>query len=201
MKISTKKILIFLMFCFGTNRIAALSGLVNVADYQEYKIGDKIDSLNGVYVYFNGSVSHVLGRNVAEDGYNLGLKYQCVEFVKRYYYEYLNHKMPDSYGHAMDFFDNGLADGEWNAQRGLIQYHNSGKSKPEVNDLIVFKALPDEPFGHVAIVSAVYDDGIEIIQQNPIPGVGSREVIGLENNEDQWIISNDRIVGWLRKED
>lgn len=63
---------------------------------QEFSIGQKVDSLNGVYAFYNGEVNHVLERNITTDGYNLGLKYQCVEFVKRYYYEYLGHKMPDS---------------------------------------------------------------------------------------------------------
>jgi hypothetical protein len=61
-------------------------------------------------VYYNGGVANVVGRNVSVDGYNLGLKYQCVEFVKRYYYQHLGHKMPDTYGHAKDFFDRNVAD-------------------------------------------------------------------------------------------
>ncbi len=52
-----------------------------------FPVGQQIDSLNGVYVYYNGSIDNVIGRNTTADGYNLGLKYQCVEFVKRYYYE------------------------------------------------------------------------------------------------------------------
>lgn len=195
-----KRYIVFLFFSFTIGLISTSTNDGYSYGYQEHKVGEKIDSLNGVYVYFNGSVGHVLGRNIVEDGYNLGLKYQCVEFVKRYYYEYFNHKMPDSYGHAKDFFDDGLGDGQLNIQRGLVQYCNSGKSKPQVNDLIVFKAVPGEPFGHVAIVSAVYDDGIEIIQQNPLPGVGSREVIGLEHRGGQWVIADERTAGWLRKE-
>jgi hypothetical protein len=68
-----------------------------------YKFGQKIDDFNGVAVYYNGKISTVKGRNVTADLYNLGLKYQCVEFVKRYYYKKLNHKMPNSYGNAKDF--------------------------------------------------------------------------------------------------
>ena len=68
-----------------------------------YDVGQKIDTLQGVYVYYNGGVGNIEGREVTKDGYNLGLRYQCVEFVKRYYYEALLHKMPDSYGHAKDF--------------------------------------------------------------------------------------------------
>ncbi|MGN2920302.1 hypothetical protein ACTFQ5_16360 [Aliivibrio fischeri] len=76
-------------------------------------------------------MNHVLERNVAADGYNLGLKYQCVEFVKRYYYEYFNHKMPDTYGHAKDFFNPDLPDGNLNKQRNLIQYKNGSLNPPK----------------------------------------------------------------------
>ena len=75
-----------------------LIGICGIGSFQkfdfknDFTIGQKIDSLNGVYVFYNGNVSHVMGRNTTKDGYNLGLKYQCVEFVKRYYYEYFNHK-------------------------------------------------------------------------------------------------------------
>jgi hypothetical protein len=48
-----------------------------------YRVGQEIDRLNGVAVFYNGGVGHSTGRNLAPDGYNLGIKYQCVEFVKR----------------------------------------------------------------------------------------------------------------------
>ena len=56
-------------------------------------------------------MNNVSGRNVTVDGYNLGLKYQCVEFVKRYYYKHYRHKMPNSYGNAKDFFIAQISDG------------------------------------------------------------------------------------------
>lgn len=163
-------------------------------------IGKKLDSLNGVYVYYNGPVGNVSGRNVAKDGYNLGLKYQCVEFVKRYYYQYLKHKMPDSYGHAKDFFNTALADGEANKRRALTQYSNPSRSKPKVDDLLIFDGTTFNRFGHVAIVSRVGMDEIEIIQQNTGPGGHSRETYALSENEGRWEIKNRMILGWLRKE-
>ncbi|SUD83261.1 Uncharacterised protein [Stutzerimonas stutzeri] len=54
------------------------------------------------------------GGNLSKDGYNLGLRYQCVEFVKRYYFERHGHRMPDTYGHAKSFFDPSLGDGALN---------------------------------------------------------------------------------------
>ena len=162
-------------------------------------VGQPVDSLNGVYVYYNGRVGNVIGRNTTSDGYNLGLKYQCVEFVKRYYYEHLNHKMPDSYGHAKDFYEPNLRDGQKSQRRNLTQYSNPSNSQPKVNDLLVFKETTFNPYGHVAIVSKVSENSIEIIQQNPGSLASSRANFGLVKNSDGWSIDNNLIVGWLRK--
>jgi surface antigen len=164
-----------------------------------YKVGQKIDSLNGVSVYYNGGVGNVDGRNLSEDGYNLGLKYQCVEFVKRYYYEKLNHKMPDTYGHAKDFFNSQIKDGKINKQRNLKQFKNPSKSKPKINDLVIYSATTLNKYGHVSIISKVTENEIEIIQQNPGSYGNSRERYDLINENGKWKIKNDRILGWLRK--
>jgi surface antigen len=165
--------------------------------WTSYGVGQEIDSFNGIPVYYNGWFSNIQGRNVTNDGYNLGLKYQCVEFVKRYYYEYFNHKMPDSYGHAKDFFDKSLRDGQKNKARNLFQYTNASRSKPKVSDLLIYKASTFNKFGHVSIVSRVSDDEIEIIQQNI--GSQSRETFKLIYSDGLWKIKSRLIVGWLRK--
>ncbi|ELS9503110.1 CHAP domain-containing protein [Vibrio parahaemolyticus] len=175
--------------------------LTNINLNSKHKIGEILDSLNDVSVYYNGGVNHVLERNLTDDGYNLGLKYQCVEFVKRYYYEYLNHKMPDTYGHAKDFFNLDLADGDLNKQRNLIQYGNGSLSPPKVSDILVYKSTITNPYGHVAIVSKVDLSGgyIEVIQQNPGPFSQSRERYLLESKNDKWVVKNERVLGWLHK--
>lgn len=197
MKVRTKRIIsysiILLIAAFVVMRIAKKTNLNT-----EYEVGQVLDSLNNVYVYYNGGVDHVLERNVSDDGYNIGLKYQCVEFVKRYYYEYLNHKMPDSYGHAKDFFWKELKDGKYNEKRGLNQYHNGSTMKPSADDLIVFGPSVSNSYGHVAIISEVTDRHIEIIQQNPGPFGKSRERIALYNKNGEWWIDNNRVLGWLR---
>lgn len=166
---------------------------------QKNEIGQKVDSLNGVFVYYNGEVGHVLGRELTKDGYNLGLKYQCVEFVKRYYYEELNHKMPNSYGHAKDFFDANVKDGQISKQRNLTQYKNPSNSMPKVNDLVIYSGTVFNKYGHVSIISKVSEKEIEIIQQNPRPNGNSRETFQLISKDGKWQINNDLILGWLRK--
>jgi hypothetical protein len=165
-----------------------------------FSIGQPIDSLNGVYVYFNGDISHDSGRNLSPDGYNLGKKYQCVEFVKRYYYVFFHHKMPDSYGHAKDFFDPLVRDGEINKRRNLTQYVNPSRSPPMVNDIVVFGETIYNRYGHVAIISKVTESAIEIIQQNPGPNAPSRTSFSFKQLGNRWYINNERILGWLRKE-
>jgi len=177
----------------------AYRGLKKVNINTNYEVGQEIDSLNNVVVYYNGGVDNVVQRNT-KDGYNLGLEFQCVEFVKRYYYEQFNHKMPDSYGHAISFYNKKLADGDFNKQRDLTQYSNPSISKPDKSDLIVMKGSLFNRYGHVAIISKVTDIEIEIIQQNPGPFSPSREVFKLTKTIDgKWKIESDRILGWLRK--
>ena len=169
-----------------------------VAPKKIYQFGDVVDTYNGVNVYYNGSVSNVTERNLASDGYNLGLKYQCVEFVKRYYYEYFNHAMPDTYGDAKDFFDKSLPDKAFNKQRGLMQYRNVREYKPKVHDILVYDGYPGNMFGHVAIISKVSEKDIELVQQNI--GTTTRLIIPLVNFYQYWTVADYDIQGWLRKE-
>jgi len=182
---------IFLVIVF--NKFDVLDAVLN-----QRKVGTAIDSLNGVKVYYNGKISNIEGRNTTKDGYNLGLKYQCVEFVKRYYYEYYHHKMPDSYGNAKDFFDVEVSDGEINEKRGLLQCKQLSNYKPQVGDLVILDGHKGNEYGHVAIVSKVSKNQIEIIQQNPGIAGKSREIFQLKSINDKWRIEHDRVLGWLR---
>ena len=166
--------------------------------YYKYSWGEKIDSLDGVEVYYNGKISTSNGRTVI-DGYNVGLKYQCVEFVKRYYLQHYHHRMPNSYGHAKDFFQLGLKDGAFNKSRGLNQYTNPSKLKPQKGDLIVMGA-GKEKYGHVVIVSKVGTNYIEIIQQNTGIISRTRATYDLLQIDGKYKVSSSRINGWLRKQ-
>jgi surface antigen len=164
------------------------------------RVGSVIDRFNGVSVHYNGDFSNSVGRNTTPDGYNLGLRYQCVEFVKRYYAERLNHRMPDSWGHAKDFYDPKVSDGQLNPGRDLLQFANGGSSLPQVEDLIIFGPSESNEYGHVAIVSAVEEGAIEIIQQNSGPRGSSRARYALvEGPNGRLMVDNPRVLGWLRK--
>lgn len=170
------------------------TGVKELVAPAERVAGEPIDSLNGVIVHYNDGFSAIHGRNVV-DGYNVGLKYQCVEFVKRYYLEHYDHRMPNSYGHAKDFFDTTLVDNTLNKDRGLLQFTNPSTTKPRVGDLVVLDAWMGNSFGHVAIVSAVENGEVELIQQNTR---SSRTTYDLDHTDGHFRIESKRVSGWLR---
>lgn len=158
-------------------------------------IGDTLDCFNGVYILNNGadySKSH--GKSYSADSsYYYGKKWQCVEFVKRYYYEFLHHKMPNGFGHAHSFFNKTIEHGKLNKDRGLIQFKNGGNQIPKVNDLLVF----DGQYGHVAIVSKVSEDEIEVVQQNIY--MTPRQTFVLKKENNCYTVGEKRKpLGWLR---
>lgn len=195
----SKRIKILVIAC-----IALIIGFVSflllrkVNPNPKYEIGQVLDSLNGVKVYYNGGVGHTGKRNTTEDGYNIGITWQCVEFVKRYYYEYYHHKMPDAYGNAKDFFDSSVGDGALNKSRNLLQFTHPSKHKPKAGDLVIFDGHGGNPYGHVAIISAVGAGEIEIIQQNPGPFAPSRVSFEMDSTAGGFQIGHERLLGWLR---
>lgn len=187
---------LFLLVLLGT-RLWSHCGITHSGD-----IGAVVDSLDGVTVYYNGHWKNVHGRHLSNDGYNYGLKWQCVEFVKRYYDLHYQHRMPNAWGNARDFFHPQLPDGAMNEARGLAQFTNPSRWMPVKGDLIVFDRSTGNPFGHVAIISAVDSGRVEMIQQNPGAMASSREWMDLEQDSlGLWEIKADLCMGRLRKPD
>lgn len=178
--------------------VISLLGVIQYLKRDEAKIGREIDSYKGVVVYDNGkSPENNYGHHYSEDGYYYGEKWQCVEFVKRFYYDSKGYRIPDIFGNAKDFYDPAVAQGKLNHRRGLLQFRNGGNVRPEVDDLLVFTS---GKYGHVAIVTAVNEDSIEIIQQNVMGQ--PRQILPLTIKKDQYSIETTKPpAGWLRKEE
>lgn len=161
-------------------------------------LGKVVHSHNGVPIYSNGEeVYKSHGKHYAKDGFYYGRKWQCVEYIKRYFYDRHQHKMPDPWGHAKDYFDHTLAQGQLNPARNLYQYRNHGYVPPKPDDLLVWGGK----YGHVAIVSEVHDDHIVIVQQNikhqPVASIKltktSQNTYDLGAPDD-----SNKPLGWLR---
>jgi hypothetical protein len=102
--------------------------------------------------------------------------------------------MPDVMGHAKDFFDPSVPHGSMNLRRGMLQFQNGGSEPPKADDLIVFR---DTRFGHVAVISQVTSDSVEVVQQNILGK--PRQKFNLERVNDGYLMhSPSSPAGWLR---
>jgi len=104
--------------------------------------------------------------------------------------------MPNSYGHAKDFFDKNLPDIAFNVNRGLHQYKNVRNVPPQVDDIIIYDSYKGNPFGHIGIIAQVSDDHIIIIQQNV--GKKTRQKLKLVEYNGIYTIADFDVLGWLR---
>lgn len=160
-------------------------------------VGEVIARYRSVPAYQNGktiTTSH--GKHYAADGYYYGQKWQCVEYVKRFYHDAHGHRMPSVWGHARDFFDPAVAHGEVNPARGMRQYQNGGDTAPKADDLLVFRG---GSLGHVAIVTKVTADSVEVIQQN-IYGVATDSHPLVKSGGRFTVGAGKQPAGWLRLE-
>ena len=157
--------------------------------------GVQVGEFEGVVIYSNGpEVYKSHGKHYSEDGYYYGHQWQCVEFVKRYYYEAKRHRMPNVWGHAKSYFQVGLDHGALNEGRGMLQYHNGGDVVPSPGDLLVWN---EGPYGHVAVVSKVNGNSIEVAQQN-IKGK-PYEILSMTRHGKGIRVGGDQgPAGWLR---
>ena len=143
--------------------------------------------LNNIKIFKNTTNK----RHFADDGYYYGQKGQCVEFVKRYYHDYMNHDFPNGWGNAKDFFNSKTKDGNLNKERGMFQFINGSYTKPKINDIIIFN---NSYYGHVAIIAKIKENSIIIKQQNCI---NPTKEIPLINNNSRFYINYNKCQGWL----
>ena len=173
----------------------AVAAVIALLIWNNLKVGKVLDTYRGVPVYDNGLLFfRSYGKHYSQDGYYYGQKWQCVEFIKRFFCDAKRHKMPDVMGHAKSFFDDTLPDGALNPRRGLLQYRNGSAEKPRPEDLLVFT---DTKYGHVGIVTEAGPASVEIIQQNIL--FHTRQRLSLVVSNGHYFVTAPRTpAGWLR---
>src|SRR5450759_2333585 len=128
-----------------------------------------VANCSNLTVYGNGSSFDDSGCG-APNGCTFGPEFQCTELAQRYaYYAWGEPAIWDGYAGA-----NGSAAQMWNAGPALPiplqQFSQGGGVAPQVGDLLVF--APGwlgsywDGNGHVAVVSAVASNAVDIVQEN-----------------------------------
>ncbi|AOW76062.1 glutathionylspermidine synthase [Colwellia sp. PAMC 20917] len=150
-------------------------------------------------------------RSYVDDIY-MGHKWQCVEFARRWLYTNKGYIFNDV-AMAYEIFNlRSVRDIVNNSELALNAFENGAKRLPEVGSLLIWDEGGEfEETGHVAIITAVFNDKVHIAEQNmafaPWPNGQnySREIKAkLGSNGDYWLhcpSDGSTILGWLIQTD
>lgn len=142
------------------------------------------------------------------DGIYMGYKWQCVEFARRWLYINKGLIFSDVTMAYEIFKLSSIRDVHNNVELPLYSFKNGSQKHPMVGDLLIWDDGGEfERTGHVAIVSAVFDDKIHIVEQNmdfvawPSGANYSREIKAkIGNSGDFWLqcsFDDSIILGWV----
>jgi hypothetical protein len=157
--------------------------------------GTNLGSFNGVTAFSNGSAGHYSGVSNTVNGIYTGIKWQCVEYVRRYYLIVFGMDLGSLYrGNANTWYDNA-------SQMGLSRYPNGSTTAPQVGDVITSRG---GSFGHVAIIRSVTSNQVCTIQQNFSNETSdTNRCLSLSVSGGTYTVggfnSSYPIQGWLRK--
>lgn len=154
----------------------------------------QVGTFNGVPAYSNEYVDNVTDVYNNYNGQNTGMKWQCVEYVNRYYLTTygINIRVP---GHnANMYYPNATA-------HGLYPYANGNTNPPEVGDIICSNS---GNYGHVALVREVGPNYIKVIQQNwSNSSADNNFQLSLSSANGIYTVGNFNaaysVAGWLKR--
>ena len=156
------------------------------------KITTALDALNGLW--------SIEPPRYAKPTYNPNIyNGECVSFVKRFTEE-LGVKMNPMGGNggAKYGFINFNKPGSSLSAEQADKIRFSGSEQPKIGDIIFFDSTPTNKWGHVGVVSSVFDNGSIEIQESNLDGeapntqVKRRRINNLSNTYP------GRVMGWLR---
>lgn len=150
-----------------------------------------IGDFNSVKINSNGDITNVSNDYYSVDGVTTGMKWQCVEYVNRYYLQVYNKNIRIPGTDAKDYYKTAT-------DRKLSAYLNDGSVSPQPGDILVSEG---GTYGHVAIVREVTENRVYVTQQNWFNGNGDVKapLSKVGNHLDGFGGSKTyTIKGWLR---
>jgi surface antigen len=155
---------------------------------QALAYGAWVGSFNGVNAYSNGSNGYFSGEYSC-----CGVKWQCVEYVNRYYVQALGHQNLKGTGNANNYFGSA-------ASKGLVAYSNTNATPPAVNDMLTSSG---GSYGHIAIVREVGPNYVKVIHQNwTNSSLDNSKTLSMSYSNGKYTVGGFSagypVQGWLR---
>ncbi|MEW6049537.1 MAG: CHAP domain-containing protein [Candidatus Zixiibacteriota bacterium] len=123
--------------------------------------GAEIASYQNVDAYSTGEWN---GTGCSNGSTTYGYKWQCVEYVKRFYGVEVGDPISTSWGEAKNAFSKKDQD---DVGPNLVAYSQGSSTKPQPGDILCFgEAEGEENSGHVGIIAEVGSNYVKMIDQN-----------------------------------
>jgi glutathionylspermidine synthase len=122
--------------------------------------------VDGVKAYSNGHDSHFEAERNIDGRIMTGFRWQCVEFSRRWLLERKGLLLPDIPTAALMFDMKHVDCVESGDPVDIVSVPNGTTEKPIKDTLLIFPVSDVSPYGHVAVITGVFDDHITIADQN-----------------------------------
>jgi glutathionylspermidine amidase/synthetase len=205
---------------FAINSNLSLGKMTKIKNRQDVSFGTPIGvALGNVIAYSSDyeTTNPLIYKSRSDfrsyvDGIYMGHKWQCVEFARRWLYTNKGYIFNDV-AMAYEIFNlRSVRDIANNTELALNAFENGAKRLPEVGSLLIWEEGGEfEETGHVAIITAVFNDKVQIAEQNmafspwPKGQNYSREIKAkLGDDGDYWLhcpSDGSTILGWLIQTD
>ncbi|MBP8966207.1 MAG: CHAP domain-containing protein, partial [Paludibacteraceae bacterium] len=151
--------------------------------------GTLLGSFNGVDAYSNCNTNYYSEIHNYWGGTYTGIKWQCVEYVNRYYKIVYGLDLfgTKCFGNANSYYSNAK-------NAGLLAYPNGGSIAPQVGDILCSNGMT---YGHVAIVMEVGTNFVKVIHQN-FSNSNCFMTLNRSGNTVSGFNGNYPIEGWVR---
>lgn len=159
-----------------------------------------------VPAYSNGNDSHTSNEWNFLYGVFTGMKWQCVEYARRWLF-IRKGCVFDSIDGAKDIWNLTIVQRVVDKKCFTLKSHPNGSPyRPQNESLLIYKgSTPDIPFGHVAVIVDVLPDAIRVAEENYNPyywtGNYAREIPYVFRNGSYFIDDYYSIFGWMTVED
>lgn len=161
---------------------------------------------HNVVAYSNGNDTYISNEDHALYGVYLGMKWQCVEYARRWTFFRKSATFP-SIDSANDIWTNltyveRVLD---NKQIPLKQYANGSPKPPTVGSYLIYPIQKDFPNGHIAVIVGVLPNAIHVAEQNFYftywKDYYSREIPLINRDGLYYIEDTYNTYGWMEIDD
>ncbi len=158
-----------------------------------------------VPAYSNGDDSYVSMRHNSLYGVYMGMKWQCVEYARRWLFirkgcTFKDVDMASDMWYQLSYVER-VVDGR---HFPLKRYPNGSPTPPKKDSFIIYKQNSVFPVGHVAVIVDVVPGYIRIAEQNYYFDYWRYDYarqISLIFQNGYYYINDDRIYGWMEIQD